>query len=222
MALELDARQRAMLQDMGVTVWMPAAVRPQSLRPNCPACQRIRLLPRQPASHAERGAGPTARPFGGSGTGARPAVCVPDAKFHPVGPALARGCGGAAGGLVHCGRSTRRRGKPRRSAFHGPVGAIAGRHAPRPGAQRQGQGVPPPYLSNVVKCHPAPGRVAQVAELAACAPYLNQELAWCSPRWCWPWGGLPTQLLLQEHQAAASLPLGKQRGTVYRYRGLPV
>ena len=25
MALELDARQRAMLQDMGVTVWLPAA-----------------------------------------------------------------------------------------------------------------------------------------------------------------------------------------------------
>jgi DNA polymerase len=35
-------------------------------------------------------------------------------------------------------------------------------------------------------------------------------------------GRFATQLLLQEHPQEAALPLGKQRGTVYRYQGIPV
>jgi DNA polymerase len=35
-------------------------------------------------------------------------------------------------------------------------------------------------------------------------------------------GRFATQLLLQEHPEQAALPLGKQRGTVYRYQGIPV
>jgi DNA polymerase len=35
-------------------------------------------------------------------------------------------------------------------------------------------------------------------------------------------GRFAIQLLLQEHPEQAALPLGKQRGTVYRYRGIPV
>jgi len=35
-------------------------------------------------------------------------------------------------------------------------------------------------------------------------------------------GRFANQLLLAEHPDALALPLGKQRGTVYRYRGIPV
>jgi len=224
MALELDARQRAMLQDMGVTVWLPAAVPPAVTKAE---------LPRMPARTPPAAASP---------------AVMPSEALAADGPTLAaqaqacQACGLCAGrdrATLSAQRwpadaaalqadwfivgdppddEENRAGQP----FMGQSGQLLDAMLKAVGAQRQGQGRTAAYLSNVVKCHPMPGRVAQVAELAACAPYLNQELALVRPKVVLAMGRFATQLLLQEHQAAASLPLGKQRGTVYRYRGLPV
>lgn len=224
MALELDARQRAMLQDMGVTVWLPAAAPPAVTKAE---------LPRMPARTPPAAASP---------------AVMPSEALAADGPTLAaqaqacQACGLCAGrdrATLSAQRwpadaaalqadwfivgdppddEENRAGQP----FMGQSGQLLDAMLKAVGAQRQGQGRTAAYLSNVVKCHPMPGRVAQVAELAACAPYLNQELALVRPKVVLAMGRFATQLLLQEHQAAASLPLGKQRGTVYRYRGLPV
>jgi len=90
------------------------------------------------------------------------------------------------------------------------------------GASRSGQGRQGAYLSNVVKCRPPLGRLPQAAELAQCAQYLHREIELVQPKVILAMGRFAVQLLLEEHPQEAALPLGKQRGRVYRYRGVPV
>jgi uracil-DNA glycosylase family 4 len=90
------------------------------------------------------------------------------------------------------------------------------------GASRSGQGRQGAYLSNVVKCRPPVGRLPQAADLAQCAQYLQREMELVQPKLILAMGRFATQLLLEEHPQEAALPLGKQRGRVYRYRGVPV
>ena len=90
------------------------------------------------------------------------------------------------------------------------------------GANRSGQGRQGAYLSNVVKCRPPVGRLPQAADLAQCAHYLQREMELVQPKVILAVGRFAVQLLLEEHPSAAVLPLDKQRGRVYRYRGVPV
>lgn len=90
------------------------------------------------------------------------------------------------------------------------------------GVSRTGQGRQGAYLSNVVKCRPPMGRVPQATELAQCAQFLQREIALVQPKLILAMGRFAAQLLLEDHPAEAALPLGKQRGKVYRYRGVPV
>jgi DNA polymerase len=58
--------------------------------------------------------------------------------------------------------------------------------------------------------------------MQVCAQFLQREIALVQPKLILAMGRFATQLLLQEHPQQAALPLGKQRGTVYRYQGVPV
>lgn len=78
------------------------------------------------------------------------------------------------------------------------------------------------YLTNVVKCRPPHSQIPQAADLAQCAAYLNRELALVQPKVIVAMGRFAMQLLLSEQPGLATQPLGKLRGTVYRYRGVPV
>jgi uracil-DNA glycosylase family 4 len=89
--------------------------------------------------------------------------------------------------------------------------------ARRGGAARQGA-----YFSNVVKCRPPNARLPQPAELQQCEHYLRREVELVQPKVILAMGRWAAQVLLQEHPEQASLPLGKQRGMVYHYRGIPV
>jgi DNA polymerase len=62
----------------------------------------------------------------------------------------------------------------------------------------------------------------QAAELAQCSVYLQREIALVQPQVILSMGRFANQVLLQEHPEAAAMALGRQRGTVYRYRGVPV
>ncbi|OYU45997.1 MAG: uracil-DNA glycosylase [Burkholderiales bacterium PBB4] len=90
------------------------------------------------------------------------------------------------------------------------------------GARRGDAGAAGAYVSNVVKCRPPLGRLPTPEELAQCAGFLRQELEWVQPKLILAMGRSATQLLLGEHPEATGLPLGKQRGQVYRYAGIPV
>ena len=90
------------------------------------------------------------------------------------------------------------------------------------GARRGGSGAEGAYATNIVKCRPPHGRIPQLAELAQCAAYLQQEIALVQPRMILAMGRFAMKVLLSGQADLANQPLGKLRGTVYRYHGVPV
>ncbi len=79
------------------------------------------------------------------------------------------------------------------------------------------------YLSNVVKCRPAVARNPGPQELAACEIHLQRELALVQPKVILALGRFAAQLLLQAGlPEVVTIPLGKLRGKIYQYQGVPV
>ena len=265
MSLDLDDRQRAMLQEMGVRVWLPDAVQMH----DADAADAATTVPVAPAVQAPHGVLHAAtalaleRITGGlAPTPTAPRVATPDARSPlragsvpaaAVGEPLAlqglewsglvetaaacQACGLCAGrknstlGLTAQPVQTDwmvvgdppdddedRMGQP----FVEQTGLLMDNMLKAVGASRNGQGRQGAYLSNVVKCRPPMGRLPQVAELAQCAQYLQREIELVQPKLILAVGRFAAQLLLDEHPLEAALPLGKQRGHVYRYRGVPV
>ncbi|HEY8905609.1 MAG TPA: uracil-DNA glycosylase [Rhodoferax sp.] len=79
------------------------------------------------------------------------------------------------------------------------------------------------YLSLVLKCRPALPTAPDAKALAACAHYLRREIALVQPKVILAMGRLAMQVLLSEdHPQGLKLPLGKLRGQVWHYQGVPV
>ena len=73
------------------------------------------------------------------------------------------------------------------------------------------------YILNIVKCRPPSNRTPLPDEAAACLPYLHRQLAILRPKVILAAGSTAIAHLLQTKQA-----LGKLRGQVHRYAGIPV
>jgi len=79
------------------------------------------------------------------------------------------------------------------------------------------------YLTHALKCRPALMRAPEAAELATCAHYLRREIALTSPKVILAMGRFAMQVLLSEiPPESAKLPLGKLRGQVWHFSGVPV
>ncbi len=79
------------------------------------------------------------------------------------------------------------------------------------------------YLSLVLKCRPALPTAPDAQALATCAYYLRREIALVQPKVILAMGRLAMQVLLSEdHPQGLKLPLGKLRGQVWHYQGVPV
>jgi DNA polymerase len=78
------------------------------------------------------------------------------------------------------------------------------------------------YLTNVVKCRPPHGAVVQHAEMLQCSAYLRREIALVQPAVIIAMGRIAQLVLLSDRPELATLPLGKLRGTVHRFLGVPV
>ncbi len=248
MTLELDNRQRAMLQEMGVRVWLPgAAFALQVGEPERPAAARAakvaldavplaappRALTPQPPVLAPRAMD---TPAAAAGT---PALDVAHLDWQALADAAAtcQACGLCAGrkqstlqAPVQAAQADwffvgdppdedeDRLGQP----FAEQAGALLDNMLKALGARRGGAGAGGAYVSNIVKCRPPGARLPQADELAQCAVYLQRELALVRPKVIVAMGRFAIAQLLGEHAEATTLPLGKQRGTVYRYQGIPV
>lgn len=73
------------------------------------------------------------------------------------------------------------------------------------------------YIANVVKCRPPGNRNPEPDEVAACAPYLDRQIALISPRLIVALGKVAATRLLGRDASIASL-----RGRVLDYRGRPL
>ena len=110
--------------------------------------------------------------------------------------------------------------------FAGQVGQLLDNMLKAVGVSRWGpgnSGATAAYLTNVVKCRPPVVRNPQPQELAACENYLRREVALVQPKVILALGRFAAQSLLSERVPEVSaIPLGKLRGQIYRYQGIPV
>ena len=73
------------------------------------------------------------------------------------------------------------------------------------------------FIANTLKCRPPKNRNPDPAETAQCAPFLERQIALVQPRIILAMGRFAAQALLGSEE-----PLGKLRGRLHRYRGVPV
>ena len=73
------------------------------------------------------------------------------------------------------------------------------------------------YIANTLKCRPPGNRNPEPVELQTCAPYLARQVALVQPKIILAMGRFAVQSLLQ-----ATEPIGKLRGCVHQYEGVPV
>lgn len=92
-----------------------------------------------------------------------------------------------------------------------------------PGAELNGVPEKRAYLTHVLKCRPALMRAPDAAELATCAHYLRREIALTQPKVILAMGRFAMQVLLGDTPPeSAKLPLGKLRGQVWQFAGVPL
>jgi uracil-DNA glycosylase family 4 len=73
------------------------------------------------------------------------------------------------------------------------------------------------YIANTVKCRPPGNRNPEPAELAQCEPFLIRQIALVQPRVILAMGRFAVQSLLRSDE-----PIGRLRGRVHQYQGVPL
>ncbi|MFZ2652384.1 MAG: uracil-DNA glycosylase [Burkholderiaceae bacterium] len=73
------------------------------------------------------------------------------------------------------------------------------------------------YIANTIKCRPPGNRNPAPDELAQCEPFLIRQLALLQPRIIVAMGRFAVQSLLRSTE-----PVGRLRGRVHRYQGVPL
>ncbi|MDR7298270.1 DNA polymerase [Pelomonas aquatica] len=105
-------------------------------------------------------------------------------------------------------------------AFTGDAGRLLDRMLLAAGQRRSGRDdaeLPTAFVTPIVKCRPPRGRAPQPAELAACEAVLARQVELLQPR-------LVLAMGLQAARRLTGLaePLGRLRGRVHEWRGLPL
>jgi len=240
MALELDSRQRAMLLEMGVHVWLPgtafAPAMPERM-PEPAAASAATAVPRA-APRMVPIAAPVALPVAAPASNVVRAVDASALGWDALAQAVAACqacalCGSRKTPTLRAPAQAQmdwmvvgdppdededREGQP----FAQAQGVLLDNMLKAVGASRSGSGAQGAYLTNIVKCRPPHGRIPQAIELAQCAAYLQQEIALVQPKIILAMGRFAMQVLLGEQPQWATQPLGKLRGAIYQYHGVPV
>ena len=73
------------------------------------------------------------------------------------------------------------------------------------------------YIANTLKCRPPGNRNPSAAELAQGVPYLQRQVALVRPKVILAMGRFAVQALL-----GSDAPLGRLRGQVHRWQGVPL
>ena len=79
------------------------------------------------------------------------------------------------------------------------------------------------FITNVIKCRPPANRNPDPSEVAQCEPYLKRQVELLQPKVILALGKFAAQSLLQDSlPEVQKIPLGKLRGQVHSYLGVPV
>ena len=229
MSLQLDTRQRAMLQEMGVRVWAAPEELPQTGVSDAPVVHpRIAVVAPTPVPEV------------------KPAALLMPPGMPDLQQLDATGLAEAAATCTACGLCAGRKNTTLRAtalvqsdwmllgdppdededreglAFTQQAGVLLDNMLLAAGKSRSASGAQGAYASNVVKCRPPHGRLPQASELAQCAAYLQREIALVQPKVIVSMGRFANQLLFADNPHISGQPLGKLRGSIHRYQGIAV
>ena len=218
MSLHLDERQRAMLGEMGVRVFLPQVAVPHEERSRMPEADAPRVVAEAPQQRA------------------RPAPATIEAPPSGVAamdwPALQRAVAGCRACKLCDGRRNTVFGVGDQRAQWMVVGEAPGEQEDLQGEPfvgqagklldnmlralglARGRGV---YIANVLKCRPPGNRNPEADEVAQCEPFLRRQVELLQPRIILAMGRFAVQSLLQTQE-----PIGKLRGRAHQYNGVPV
>ena len=222
MRLDLDPRQRAMLQEMGVRVWLPqAAVAAEPLAAKVRST-RSGINTTAPAGLAAGIAEMDWATLVGTVTNCQ-ACLLSKGRRAPVFPKAE--AVHQADWLV-LGEPPDEEEERCGASFAGQSGQLLDNMLAALGVSRRDANADratAAYVSNCVKCRCAPARNPTVSELATCEHYLRREVALVQPKVILAMGRFAANTMLQQSlSAVASTPLGKLRGQAHHYQGVPV
>jgi uracil-DNA glycosylase len=241
---DLDERQRAMLAEMGVRVWWPQTANgPVQAEPaQTPSRTQVPSAPRpQPPVVSATPHGHMAAVATPPGVASKPlpegvphmdwdglqaavkacqSCALSGARQTPVWGAAAAPADWLVVGDLPSPEDDQR-GEP----FTGPEGALLDNMLKAVGVRRQGRPpapqdagpLPEAYLTCAVKCRPPAGRNPEATELAVCAGYLSRQVVLAQPKVILAMGRFAIQSLL-----GSTEPMGKLRGKVHGFQGVPV
>jgi uracil-DNA glycosylase family 4 len=205
-AAGLDPRRHALLDAMGITVWLPRAAAAAEQPP-----QQVPVDAAPPPSARRAGTGPDAP---------RPAVDALDfeqlaqrvaacqaCELHRTRTNTVFGVGDRAASLMVVGEAPGadedRRGEP----FVGRAGQLLNAMLQAIGLAREAV-----FIANILKCRPPGNRDPKPDEVLACADFLARQIALVEPRAILAVGRIAAQNLL-----GVDTPIGRMRGQRYEY-----
>jgi len=218
--MDLTERRRAMLEEMGVRLWLPAAPAAAAPAP-APVAAAAAANPSL-AAGAAPGTPAVERPSGIAQMD-WPALREAVAACTACGLCRGRtrtvfGVGNARAQWMIVGEAPGEQEDLRGEPFVGKSGQLLDNMLRALGLTR-GEAAPAQqvYIANTVKCRPPGNRNPEPAELAQCEPYLVRQIELVRPRIILAMGRFAVQSLLR-----SSEPIGRLRGRVHRYEGVPL
>jgi len=239
MSLELDERQRAMLAEMGVRVFWPAAPEAEAELEALSAEEAVAVSPPVVARPAPApvAAPPVARPVPAPVLRA-PAVARPEGRLRIPGietmewdalrQAVASceacklcegrrntvfGVGDQQADWLVVGEAPGENEDLQGEPFVGQAGKLLDNMLAALGLNRRER----VYIANVLKCRPPGNRNPEPEEVAQCEPFLRRQVELLQPKIILAMGRFAVQTLLQTNE-----PIGRLRGRVHQYNGVPV
>ncbi len=223
MSLDLDTRQRAMLAEMGIRWWQPEGPVVEDIA--TPAfvertAQPVRVPVPQPVEHR------------------MVTAPAPQLQSRPAGvetmdwPALREAVAGCQACKLCNGRRNTVFGVGDEQADWLVVGEAPGENEDLQGEPFVGQAGKlldnmlksigldrhnKVFIANVLKCRPPGNRNPEPAEVAQCEHFLRRQVELLRPKMILAMGRFAVQALLQSQE-----PIGKLRGRLHQYHGVPV
>lgn len=230
--MDREQRRRHYLEVMGITMWVPRLPPPGPASAGdpdtpAPADSRLQGVEQSPSASVQ-GASPLGK------AKFAPDVLAPE-KASPIAAldwealeARVRGCtacalhrtrtqtvfgvGNREASWLVIGEAPGEQEDLRGEPFVGRAGQLLNEMLRAVGLSRESV-----YIANILKCRPPQNRDPQPDEAAACEAFLQRQLALIRPCIILAVGRVAAQNLLK-----TDTPIGKLRGSVHRYTGIPL
>jgi uracil-DNA glycosylase family 4 len=230
MSLQLDERQRAMLEEMGVRVFtpLPAALQVADEVPPPSPRQAGGLADQRPTVSDLAPPVPQPRPAHAAVVSRTRIPGIEGMEWDALKQAVAAcqacklcegrrntvfGVGDPQADWLVVGEAPGENEDLQGEPFVGQAGKLLDNMLGALGVSRRNS----VYIANVLKCRPPGNRNPEPEEIAQCEPFLRRQVELLRPKIILAMGRFAVQALLQTNE-----PIGRLRGRVHRYSDVPV